>query len=119
MWYDPWVSGIAGKVPKLKQGARRGEIRLVAELKGREDGLWNEELIHSLFNEEKAKSILTIHGPSNLGEDKLMWLDKNSGSFSVKGSYLLNYNNSEDEVSMTWKNLWNLKIHDRMKLFLW
>lgn len=34
--------------------------------------------------------------------------------FSMKSSYLMNY-----EVSTLWGKLWKLKIHDRMKLFLW
>lgn len=115
VWHDPWVPDLVGAVPK----ACRGSIRMVADLRDREVGSWNESLIKSLFIEEEENLILASPWSSNLGEDKLLWCGKNSERFSIKSSYLMNFNNLEEEVSMLWGKLWKLKIHDRMKLFLW
>lgn len=71
---------------------RNTSIRRVWELKDPVSEDWNLNLLKSIFTNDSASAILKIRWPSNNGEgDKLLWKDKNSGAFSVKSSYDLNF----------------------------
>lgn len=65
--------------------------------------------------------------PSQLGQpDKLIWLENKSGTYSTKSGYLTVVNHAIDsqtrdqEESPQWyKNVWNLKVAPKVKMFVW
>lgn len=52
VWTDPWILDLERATPKLKQGANRRSIRLVAELRNREGTGWDEGKVKHFFIEE-------------------------------------------------------------------
>ena len=50
---------------------------------------WKSQIIHQLFEPISARAILSIPIPTNLKQNKLMWVPESKGSFMVKSAYLI------------------------------
>ena len=59
--------------------------------------------------------------PSKLSPDKPIWVPDSKGCFLVKSAYLAGRNPTSQTTSsgVNWSKLWNLKIPERTKVFLW
>ncbi|KAF3444745.1 hypothetical protein FNV43_RR14438 [Rhamnella rubrinervis] len=82
--------------------------------------LWNEDLVRHLFDHQSAEAIMRIKWPRVDCQDKLIWIGNKTGVFSVKDCYLAAFcEGSEDTSDDIWDRLWKLRIHERLKIFLW
>ena len=119
-WSDPWVPNIQGFIPKVKDGVLTHEWTSVADFKDECYNEWNEELIRDIFAQSSADAILSLEWPRVSCQDRLLWIKNQRGEFSVKECYFASF---FDEVtggsSRIWIDLWNTKIHERLKIFLW
>ncbi|XP_035545169.1 uncharacterized protein LOC118348227 [Juglans regia] len=61
-------------------------------------------------------------------EDKLVWSYDEKGQFSVKSAYILEFDSKRAkrgetsrvrEVDRRWKDMWKLKVPEKVKLFMW
>lgn len=50
----------------------------------REEARWNEPLLNTMFDDQRVKEILTIHIGLPSTDDRLVWVDKKSGTYTVK-----------------------------------
>jgi len=50
-------------------------------------GIWDESMVRSLFDDQRVKEILETPIGLPTTEDKLVWMDNKSGSYTVKGSF--------------------------------
>lgn len=106
-------------MPKPKIGVDIDFIKLVANLKDT-DGLgWNKNLVDRIFPEETARYILNMVWPNFHCDDKLLWCGDKFGRFLVHSSYLVNTVQQEKDGLDLWVHLWQLHIHDHLKLFIW
>lgn len=65
--------------------------------------------------EQSVKAITNIPWPLFPSEDKIIWKGNVDGVFSVKSSFAtLNTQNSNVQ-----SKLWKMKLHERLKLFIW
>jgi hypothetical protein len=84
---------------------------------------WNHELIQQIFNVRDAHEIAKI--PLNLTqqEDAPMWRFCKSGMYSVRSAYyqLMEtiVDNNHLKESGNWKKLWQLRVPNKVKIFLW
>lgn len=111
----PWVPGF---ISTMKDEIDLSLFRKVAMFKRDSEGGWNEEIVRKAFSMDSEEAILNLRWLNVECEDKLIWLP-NSGKFSIKSSYKLIIRNTNVQNNLIWKNLWSLKIHDRLEIFLW
>lgn len=52
-----------------------------------ENQIWKEDVVRSLFNEEKAKFILNIPISHTNGPNKIIWKKDKRGVYSIKKGY--------------------------------
>lgn len=105
-----------------------GQETTVSDLIDKERGCWNSNIISENFLKEEAEAILNIHLSPNLPQDRIIWIGSKSGMFSVKSAYYIGRVLKEDargqcsyadRMPDIWKDLWNLKISGKVKLFAW
>jgi hypothetical protein len=90
---------------------------------GYEDGTWKTNVVQQLFNPRDVAEILKIplHMTDNV--DAPMWRLSRNGKFSVKSAYfhlmeeIIDNNHLKEEGN--WKRLWQIKVPNRVKLFMW
>lgn len=81
---------------------------------------WNSNLIYALCNSETTEVILSISWQRNNEEDKLLWMGKNAGNFTVKECYeLAHQHRFFNSTNFVWKKLWRIHLHERLKILLW
>ncbi|GLT68009.1 hypothetical protein SLA2020_402740 [Shorea laevis] len=75
-----------------------------------------------LFEEDSAKAIMELKISTN-SRTSYIWTPSISGNFTTNSAYLAIIHNSLPDISChqssVWKELWKLKLNDRLKLFLW
>ena len=80
---------------------------------------WNLTLLSELFDANSVEAILKIILPASPKEDKLIWVVGLKGKFSVKSAFKLFQSPVVTDAVVNWSALWKLKIHDRLKMFIW
>ncbi|KAF4352542.1 hypothetical protein F8388_012238 [Cannabis sativa] len=118
IWYCNWtcVDGTVlgpqdlnpGLVNKMK----------VANLLSVDGCSWDADLVLRTFRSEAAKLNLSTRIQETPLEDHLIWMSSPKGSFTLKATYMDLHKRTftKDE---TCSLLWNSRIHERLKLFLW
>ena len=77
-------------------------------------------MLSELFDANLVKAILKIILPASPKEDRLIWVVDPKGKFSIKSTFKLSQSPVvTDAVVEDWSALWKLKIHDRLKMFIW
>lgn len=57
---------------------------------------------------------------SDESPDEYVWTGTSDGKHSVKSYYKMDQSNRfSQQDSITWKNLWGLRCHERFKVHLW
>jgi ribonuclease HI len=132
IWDDPWLP--VGDTRRPRNGSRHVEIKLVSQLLNSATGGWDEQLVHSLFEAEDAKTILSI-GIGEGMEDLPAWHFDARGAFSVKAAYKVGVKIRDRKkgkdatsskaargcsvVKFEWKKIWDLKGTSKLKMFVW
>jgi hypothetical protein len=89
---------------------------------------WNLPLLENLFTKEEAQLILTLPVSTTSQEDTCIWRGTKNGSFSVRSAYYIQReiersgiaeSSSTGKRPKVWKKIWNLKIPNAEKNFLW
>jgi hypothetical protein len=88
---------------------------------------WKVELISRIFLEDEAKIINSIPLSPLPVEDRIIWRGTKNGNFSVRSAYFLEVEKNEAQRGETsrpvegimWKECWNMKVPNVVKLFLW
>ncbi|KAF3439908.1 hypothetical protein FNV43_RR18186 [Rhamnella rubrinervis] len=119
IWTDPWVPGLPNKIPQRKEGVR-ASVTTVAELMDLDTRWWKVNLVREVLEGNSADEVLKITMPNYEGRDKNFWIGDPSGVFSVKSAYMVDKGYSRlDGCNGLWKDLWKMKIHERLKMFMW
>jgi hypothetical protein len=84
---------------------------------------WRRSAIFEYFNERDAQNMLIIPLFGDMKEDAPSWKFSGSGEYSVKSAYFYArenlLDNRELRVEGKWRRIWELKIPQKMKEFLW
>jgi hypothetical protein len=84
---------------------------------------WRRSAILEYFNERDAQNILNIPLFGEMKEDVPSWKFSRTGEYSVKSAYFYTMENLVDNrelrVDGEWRRIWELKIPQKMKVFLW
>ena len=81
---------------------------------------WKTDQLIELFDEESIFAIQKITIPIRSRPDKLIWVNDPKGAFTVKSAYKTNQaSTTAIPRENIWTKLWNLKVHDRIKMLLW
>ena len=100
----------------------------VSQLIDNNMGSLDLRVLAEFFNEEQVKAIKTIPLSGTNQEDRMIWRGMTSGIFSVKSTYHLAKEmkkrikagcSRELYNSEVWKLLWNLKVPNTEKQFIW
>ena len=71
---DPWVPWVQGFIPKPKDSSSPMPPIKVSRLIDLDIHYWKSQIIHQLFEPISARAILSIPIPTNLKQNKLMWV---------------------------------------------
>lgn len=89
---------------------------------------WNGTLVHHIFQPEEANIITRILISQFGAIDRIIWLHSKTGMFSIGSAYHLETERSSrrsressngNQAANHWKVLWNLKVSDSVKHFMW
>lgn len=118
----------------LKKGTIGGIVRpnepsKVANLIDFEAATWKEDLLRSMFDDSLVKEIKAIPIGLPTTEDKLVWANNKSGTYTVKSGYfsIKKPTTHQETIPTTshqfdphiWKLIWNSVIQPKIKFFLW
>jgi hypothetical protein len=105
-----------------------GHDTTVSDLIDKENGCWIPNVVTENFRKEEAEAILNIPLSPNLPQDRVIWIGSKSGLFSVKSAYFIGRSLKEEargqcsyvgNLPDIWKDLWNLKVPGKVKMFAW
>jgi ribonuclease HI len=120
VWMDPWIPWIEGFKPRPRDPVNPKDPMSVSTLINSSTREWRLELLLDLFDMETVAAIQKIRLPFFSRPDKLVWIKDPKGQFSAKSAYkMCQENSSSQPQDPLWKNLWKLKVHDRVKMLLW
>lgn len=107
----------------------RVHISKVCELIDQPNHRWNVPLLSQIFPITTIHRILATPIRWTQGNDEVWWPQSNSGILTVKSAYhalRIISNNQQDFPSSStgtpnvlWKVIWNAKVPQKIKLFLW
>jgi hypothetical protein len=89
---------------------------------------WDLRMLSELFNEEEARVISNIPLSPTSPKDRLIWQGTSNGLFSVRSAYHLGMEMLQRyratcsysyKGRVVWKVLWNLKVPNTVKIFMW
>lgn len=63
-------------------------------------------------------AIINMQWPNVLLDDRLFWCRNNSGQFTVRNCFAINFHSS-GAASNLWNAIWKSPLQERKKLFLW
>jgi hypothetical protein len=121
MWKDPWVPWLEGFTPiPLHANTPQPPLR-VSNLLDSSNKIWKTNVLQELVDSHSLAAFLKIPIPIDAPQDRLIWTFNPSGCFSVKFaiSSCLASGNTVTHLNTIWQQLWNLKMHERLKVFLW
>jgi hypothetical protein len=126
IWSDKWVpkpNTYRIQSPRVLLDAHAR----VSELIDQDMRKWNDGLISKIFLEDEAKIIRSIPISPLPSVDRIIWSGMKIGMFTIRSAYFLELENiaklhgstSTSNEGVIWKECWNLKIPNVVKLFLW
>ena len=81
---------------------------------------WDMTKLNELFNDATVQAIKNIPCWSLGQEDRWIWLKTNSSELTVKLAYKeLTHQDSNPHASTIFGKIWQLPIHERLKMHLW
>ncbi|KAG6692602.1 hypothetical protein I3842_10G122900 [Carya illinoinensis] len=127
IWEDRWRPRPCFLGPPSRSNTS-DEVRMVADLIGPSLRRWDDNTLTTLFTQQEVDLIKSI--PISLGkrEDKMVWGGTINGIFSVKSAYHMHIEiqSNQDSGPSTvnnqkelWKGVWNLKVPNGVRMFLW
>lgn len=120
VWKDPWIPWLTGFKPKLKNQSISLNPLMVSSLINFNTKSWKTDQLIELFDEESIFAIQKITIPIRSRPEKLIWVNDPKGAFTVKSAYKTNQASTTDiSGEKIWTKLWNLKVHDMIKMLLW
>lgn len=116
--------GLSGFLPSLKPGVVwPSSVTRVSQLFDHQAHSWSSPLLSQLFTSDSVEAIHRLPKLSPALEDRKIWALSSKGSFSVKSAYgsLRDWShyNRMGWSDKDWSLLWQLKVQDRLKVFLW
>lgn len=103
----------------------------VEELIDPHSGMWDEELICSVFSAVDVQRILQIPLRVEVLDDFVAWNATRSGSFSVRSAYHVEFEHQfghqwnwadgqgSSQLNNIWKTTWSLSLPEKVKHFVW
>jgi hypothetical protein len=120
VWMDPWIPWIEGFKPRPRDPLNPKDPMSVSTLINSSTREWKLEMLLDLFDMETVATIQKIRLPFFSRPDKLVWIKDRKGQFSAKSAYnMCQESSSSQSQDPLWKNLWKLKVHERVKMLLW
>ncbi|GKC11627.1 reverse transcriptase, partial [Tanacetum coccineum] len=121
VWEDYWLKDHRRLGPKPENC----ELTYVRDLLNDEGDDWNRELLMSLFPRNICNKITTCF-INRWRPNTLYWHNNPNGLFSCKSAYYLELESSQhivqnvfEESTTLLRAIWNAKVPNKIKLFLW
>ncbi|XP_062098151.1 uncharacterized protein LOC133804024 [Humulus lupulus] len=80
---------------------------------------WNTDMVGHVCNLIIAAKVLTMDILASPHDDHIIWKNNPKGVFSVKEAFNNIIKHCVPPRENLCKSIWNLKIHERLKFFLW
>jgi hypothetical protein len=119
VWKEPWVPWLHNFTPIPKSESFLNIPLKVADLIDEDTRRWNLAVLIELFDANSVGAILKIVLPHTPKPDKLIWVLNSKGNFTVQSALQASLVPCVVDPGITWKALWKLNMHDRLKIFIW
>jgi ribonuclease HI len=84
---------------------------------------WNQDIIHTLFDQNIVDSILKTPLIQQVSSDRLVWKAEKNGNYSVKSAYRLCVEELIDTSHLKrpgyWSGIWRLQVPPKVKNLMW
>ena len=83
---------------------------------------WNVSLVRSLYSGPTAHCILSTPISIVTGNDTIIWMRGNSGSYTAKSGFGILFDDkfqAQPGVDPFWKFLWSISLPKKQLLFMW
>ena len=82
--------------------------------------IWKIDVLKNLVDPTSLAAILKITVPVGAQQDRIIWKLNPSGCFAMKSAITscLSPNTTNIQLNSLWQQLWKLKLHERLKVFL-
>lgn len=123
VWNDPWLS-LNEPIRPVGPPNRHDAALLVKDLLLPESMDWDQKKIETILPGYKS-DILNIKPSLTGANDAFAWLGLSSGIYSVRSGYYVAKemafpSNDHHQPTINWNSIiWNTKISQKLKLFLW
>lgn len=123
IWEDAWLPNDTMRISTPRHSGLN--ISRVSELMWPGTCTWNAPLLTSLFNPDEVELIQAIPISSAQRQDSWCWNFTPKGHFTVSSAYrlaiqpLIDKHRVRDIDEATWSSLWDLRIPNKIKIFLW
>jgi hypothetical protein len=122
VWTSPWIPTVLGFKPEARIPSLSSLYPLsIAELFNPSTSSWNLDILTFLFQPHSVLEIQKIRLRSI--NDSILWTPSSSGNFSTKSMHhhiTISRGVSFSPLSASKrKSLWRLKMHHRLRFFLW
>lgn len=124
-WKDNWIVGKQDPPTSIADFELAVTYSTVSDLIDADTKVWKATIVHQLFSADDAVKILSMRIPA-YSTDRLIWTLTRNGQFTVKSAYKKMVDiktNAADmhdaNMTLLWKQLWNLDTLPRVKTFLW
>jgi hypothetical protein len=127
IWQERWLPN-ASTFKVISPPTLLHPLATVNELINTDTGWWDIELLNRIFTREEVNLIQTLSVSSSNNDDILVWRGTKTGMFLVCSAYYIqleldsrNVAASSNHIgtSKIWTSIWELKIPNAEKLFLW
>ncbi len=119
-WKDPWIPWQEGFSPTPKDPSAILENIKVANFILPSTNSWNRVVLVEIVDAASLGAILKVTIPIQPRLDKLIWTLEPLGNFSMKSVIKSNASpRVQTPQDPEWHGLWKLKLHERLKIFLW
>jgi ribonuclease HI len=129
---DNWIPGVLPhEITTLTPVPANTKVHFLFD---EEDGGWDTEAVHAVFNEEISSAILRIPLSRFEGEDYVSWPFAKYGQYTVRSAYNLARTrgflqtrsssgsgtcSDSGEEAKSWKKLWGIAAPGKMLITLW
>lgn len=112
IWEDPWLADDGNHKIQTPRPPNC-QLQRVSDLL-QENGLWDWNLIKSIFNQRDCNLIASIPRSSRVTEDKWIWRLDNKGVYTIKLGYKTLRNHSSFSSiaypTFKWSMIWNQRV---------
>lgn len=119
-WEDKWIGNFGTIVDYAVDDVPMEEKNKMVADYALSNGNWNWAMMENLIPIQVVSKLHSILPPFEyLEQDRLIWANDKSGSYTVKSAYFVFSEDNLQPSVVCWQKVWRWKGPERMRYFIW